>query len=63
MERAAGWWDDLELWVAGLPFVPQVMLVLLVTVPLCAAIAWLLDRGLAAVFVLLRRDTSETEDR
>lgn len=63
MKRAAGWWDGLELWVAGLPFVPQVVLVLLVAVPLCAGIAWLLDRGLAAVFVLLRRDKSNTEDR
>lgn len=63
MKRAAGWWDGLELWVAGLPFVPQVVLVLLVAVPLCAGIAWLLDRGLAAIFVLLRKDNSKTEDR
>ncbi|NLE80151.1 MAG: hypothetical protein GX610_11320 [Rhodococcus sp.] len=62
MERAAGWWDSFELWVVGLPFVPQVVLVLLVLVPLCAALAWLLDRGLAAIFVLLRRDTSKSED-
>lgn len=55
MHRIAGWWDALELWVAGLPFVPQVMLVLAVMVPVSCAIAWLLDRGLMAVLQLIGR--------
>lgn len=58
----ASWWDEFELWIAGLPFVPQVALVLLVMVPVCRGVAWLLDRGLAAVFVLLKRDPPEVEE-
>ena len=62
VDRMASWWDGFELWIAGLPFVPQVALVLLVMVPVCRGLAWLLDRGLAAVFVLLRRDVSKVEE-
>ena len=59
MDRVASWWDGFELWLAGLAFVPQAALVLLVMVPLCAATAWLLDRVLAAVFTALgRRETA-----
>ncbi|AWK72109.1 hypothetical protein CBI38_11480 [Rhodococcus oxybenzonivorans] len=62
MELMASWWDGFELWIAGLPFVPQVALVLLVMVPVCRGVAWLLDRALAAVFVLLRRDVPTVEE-
>ncbi|WP_305091876.1 hypothetical protein [Prescottella sp. R16] len=55
MDRIASWWDGTELWVAGLPFVPQVILVLAVMIPACFGIAWLLDRALSAVFTLLGR--------
>ena len=55
MDRVAAWWDGLELWVAGLPFVPQVALVLVVMVPVCFGIAQLLDRGLAVAFAALGR--------
>ena len=65
MHRIAGRWDALELWVAGLPFVPQVVLVLAVMLPVCCAIAWLLDRTLTAVLHLVGRanpDTAATTD-
>ncbi|WP_137723673.1 hypothetical protein [Prescottella subtropica] len=55
MDRIASWWDGTELWVAGLPFVPQVILVLAVMIPACFGIAWLLDRALSAVFTLVGR--------
>ncbi|MGY0497291.1 hypothetical protein ACWZHB_02180 [Nocardia sp. FBN12] len=56
MQRIAGWWDGFELWVAGLPFIPQFLVVLVGMVPISFAIAFLLDRGLRVVFRVLRRD-------
>ncbi|MBC7300120.1 MAG: hypothetical protein H5T78_04105 [Nocardia sp.] len=56
MQRIAGWWDGFELWVAGLPFIPQFLVVLVGMVPISFAIAFLLDRSLRAIFGVLRRD-------
>ncbi|WP_067654606.1 hypothetical protein [Nocardia harenae] len=56
MEQIAGWWDGFELWVAGLPFIPQFLVVLLGMVPISVAIATGLDRTLRAVLHLLGRD-------
>ncbi|MFE3545860.1 hypothetical protein ACFXK0_23105 [Nocardia sp. NPDC059177] len=56
MQRIAGWWDGFELWVAGLPFIPQFLVVLVGMVPISFAIAYLLDRALRAVFRMLGRD-------
>ncbi|WP_280236512.1 hypothetical protein [Nocardia cyriacigeorgica] len=49
MDRIAGWWDGFELWVAGLPFIPQFLVVLVGMVPISFAIAYLLDRALKVV--------------
>ncbi|WP_040795089.1 hypothetical protein [Nocardia higoensis] len=59
MERIAGWWDGFELWVAGLPFIPQFFVVLVGMVPVSFAIAYLLDRGLRAALRMLGRDRNE----
>ncbi|MFC4372495.1 hypothetical protein ACFO5K_00145 [Nocardia halotolerans] len=56
MQRIAGWWDGFELWVAGLPFIPQFLVVLVGMVPISFAIAYLLDRALRALFRALGRD-------
>ncbi|GAA5068629.1 hypothetical protein [Nocardia callitridis] len=53
MHRVAGWWDSFELWVAGLPFIPQFLVVLVGMVPISFAIAYVLDRVLRAVLRLL----------
>ncbi|WP_374700944.1 hypothetical protein [Rhodococcus globerulus] len=68
VERIAGWWDGVELWIAGLPFIPQVVLVLAVVVPLCAGLAIGLDRGLSAVlsspvFEWLRRTPAAMSEK
>lgn len=55
MDQLANWWDGTELWIAGLPFIPQVVLVLAVMIPVCFGIAWLLDRVLSAVFAAVGR--------
>ncbi|MFI6867408.1 hypothetical protein [Nocardia sp. NPDC050406] len=56
MHQIADWWDGVELWVAGLPFVPQFAVVLAAMVPVCFAIAYLLDRALRVALRLLGRD-------
>ncbi|MGO4613122.1 hypothetical protein AB4305_04110 [Nocardia sp. 2YAB30] len=55
MHRIAGWWDGFELWVAGLPFIPQFLVVLVGMVPISFAIAYGLDRILRSVLRMLDR--------
>lgn len=55
MSGVGNWWDSVELWVTGLPFVPQVIVVMAVLVPLAGGIAWLLDKVLAGVLRLFGR--------
>ncbi|UGT69402.1 hypothetical protein LTT66_04165 [Nocardia gipuzkoensis] len=55
MHRIAGWWDGFELWVAGLPFIPQFLVVLVGMVPISFAIAYGLDRVLRAVLRMVDR--------
>ncbi|MFD6857713.1 hypothetical protein ACFWCF_10265 [Rhodococcus sp. NPDC060090] len=63
MEQVASWWDGFELWLTGLSFVPQAALVLIVIVPLCGAVAWLLDRVIAAAFAAVGRGEPEPSPR
>ncbi|MEU8894637.1 hypothetical protein [Nocardia sp. NPDC048505] len=56
MQRIAGWWDSFELWVAGLPFIPQFLVVLVGMVPISFAIAYLLDRAVRTAMALLGRN-------
>ncbi|WP_067665271.1 hypothetical protein [Nocardia miyunensis] len=56
MHRIAGWWDGFELWVAGLPFLPQFAVVLIGMVPISFLIAYLLDRLLRDALRVLGRD-------
>jgi len=37
------WWDGVELWIIGLPFIPQVLVVLAVLLPVAMLLARLLD--------------------
>ncbi|WP_083894334.1 hypothetical protein [Nocardia tenerifensis] len=55
MHQIAGWWDSFELWVAGLPFIPQFLVVLVGMVPVSFAIAYLLDRTLRALLRVIDR--------
>ena len=40
----AEWWNGVELWVAGLAFPLQFVLVVLFLGPLCVGVAWVIDR-------------------
>jgi hypothetical protein len=62
VHRIAGWWDGFELWVAGLPFLPQFVVVLIGMVPISLLIAYVLDRLLRDALRMLGRDrTTEPE--
>jgi hypothetical protein len=40
----AEWWNGVELWVAGLAFPLQFVLVVVFLGPLCVGVAWIIDR-------------------
>lgn len=56
MNSVARWWDGIELWLIGLPYVPQLLLVALVAVPAAYGLARILDLALAGALSLLGRD-------
>lgn len=56
MHDIAGWWDGFELWVAGLPFVAQFVVVLAGMVPVSVGIAYSLDNGLRLALRMIGRD-------
>lgn len=61
MDAVASWWDGVELWATGLPFVAQVALVLAVVAPLCALAGRGLDRVVGAGTVLLGKVRPEQD--
>ena len=64
LRALADWWDAVELWVTQLAFPLQVTLAMLVVLPLCWAVAGLLDRAVDAVVLLgARRRPSRHRSR
>ena len=49
------WWDAVELWVVELWFPLQFLVVMAVVVPLCLAVAWVVDRSVDRVAAWFRR--------
>jgi hypothetical protein len=56
------WWDGVELWLTGLPFVVQTAVVMPVVLALAYCIALALDGALGNGIRLLRRAHHERED-
>jgi hypothetical protein len=56
------WWDGVELWLSGLPFVAQTAVVMPVVLVLAYGIATALDGALGNGIRLLRRARHERED-
>jgi hypothetical protein len=54
LHAIASWWDGLELWIAELPFGPQVVLILGVMIPVSYLIATGLDRVVHLVLDRMR---------
>lgn len=53
MQWLADWWDGVELWITQLWFPFQVALVIVVLLPLCWAVAVLIDNGVDRVSAAL----------
>ena len=62
MGRFLNWWDGVELWLSGLPFVAQTAVVMPVVLALAYGIAIGLDGALGNGIRLLRRENHERED-
>jgi hypothetical protein len=56
------WWDGVELWLSGLPFVAQTAVVMPVVLALAYGIAVLLDGALGNGIRVLRRVRHDDED-
>ena len=54
MDGFLSWWDDVELWLSGLGFVLQTVLVMPVVLLVAYGAAVLLDGTLGKVVVLVR---------
>jgi hypothetical protein len=55
MDGFLSWWDGVELWLSGLGFVLQTIVVMPVVLLLAYAVALLLDAVLGGVIRLVRR--------
>jgi hypothetical protein len=56
------WWDGVELWLSGLPFVAQTAVVMPVVLALAYGIAILLDGALGNGARIMRRVRHQDED-
>src|ERR1700754_5219647 len=56
------WWDGVELWLSGLPFVAQTAVVMPVVLALAYGVAVLLDGALGNGIRVLRRSRRDRED-
>jgi hypothetical protein len=56
------WWDGVELWLSGLPFVAQTAVVMPVVLALAYGVAVLLDGALGHGIRLLRRARHQDQD-
>lgn len=62
MNDATSWWDGIELWVVGLPFIPQVALVVVVVLPIAGVIALAADRVVSELTKLIPRGKSSRRE-
>lgn len=55
MDSLLSWWDSVEEWLTGLPFVPQLIVTLLVAIPLATLIAVVVNFLVGRLVALVRR--------
>jgi len=55
MDGFLSWWDAVEEWLTGLPYVPQLLVTLAVLIPLATGIAWVVNYLVVKVFSLFER--------
>ena len=61
MDKFLSWWDGVELWLSGLPFVLQALAVMPVVLALAYVTAVLLDGLLGTGIRLMRRARHDDE--
>ncbi|MDR2279763.1 MAG: hypothetical protein LBE07_02780 [Gordonia sp. (in: high G+C Gram-positive bacteria)] len=60
MDSVLSWWDSVEEWLTGLPFVPQLVVTLIVVIPLATVIALAVNFLVRRLVTLLsRRDVGD----
>src|ERR1044072_8306167 len=62
MSDFLSWWDGVELWLSGLPFVAQTAVVMPVVLALAYGVAVVLDGALGNGIRVLRRGRPEGEN-
>ena len=62
MDGILNWWDGVELWLSGLPFVAQTAVVMPVVLALAYGMATVLDGALGNGIRLLHRLRHQNED-
>ncbi len=63
MSSILSWWDGVELWLSGLGFVAQTVVVMPVVLLLAYAVAVVLDGALGNGIRLIQRARHADEDR
>jgi hypothetical protein len=60
VDSVLSWWDSVEEWLTGLPFVPQLVVTLIVVIPLATVIALAVNFLVRRLVTLLsRRDVGD----
>jgi hypothetical protein len=60
VDSVLSWWDSVEEWLTGLPFVPQLVVTLIVVIPLATVIALAVNFLVRRLVMLLsRRDVGD----
>ncbi|GAA4677642.1 hypothetical protein [Gordonia humi] len=60
MRGLLSWWDSVEEWLTGLPFIPQLVVFLVVAIPIATLIAVVVNRLVGKIFsVFSRRDVGD----
>ncbi|MBV5243188.1 MULTISPECIES: hypothetical protein [Mycolicibacterium] len=62
MDGFLNWWDSVELWLSGLPFIAQTLVVMPVVLALAFGTAVLLDLLLGSSIRILHRIRHTPED-
>ena len=62
MNGMLSWWDGVELWLSGLPFVAQTVIVMPIVLFMAYCVAVLLDIALGTGIALLRQVRHIEED-
>lgn len=59
----ATWWDGVEEWLTGLPFVPQLLMTLVVVVPVALLVAVVLNLLVDGVMTVIDRRNIGDDDQ